>query len=276
MALGIFWDLRQDSARDPEQGVPGTRHRRTLITGDTPAAVSSSPTSGTRCSSRPATWPRWPGRSGGWQRTRSSPATSARGPQDLRGAGQRRGARCPLARAARDHAAMSTAEHEWGTEPEFVGPRHDLRERLLLDLLPIREPRANRAQRGAGQGSFSLRLAQRGFEVTRASTTPSGGGRPPNPLARPDRARRRDGHAFADESFDAAVLGEVLEHVPDDAGALSEVARVLRPHGVLAVSVPANPRASAPATAGPGTCDVTADPCWSTPASEAVSGCVAA
>ena len=46
---------------------------------------------------------------------------------------------------------------------------------------------------------------------------------------------------FADESFDAAVLGEVLEHVPDDVGALSEVARVLRPHGVLAVSVPANP-----------------------------------
>ncbi len=46
---------------------------------------------------------------------------------------------------------------------------------------------------------------------------------------------------FADATFDAAVLGEVLEHVDDDRGALTELARVLRPGGVLAVSVPANP-----------------------------------
>jgi SAM-dependent methyltransferase len=47
---------------------------------------------------------------------------------------------------------------------------------------------------------------------------------------------------FADESFDAAVLGEVLEHVEDDRRALAEVGRVLRPGGVLALSVPANPK----------------------------------
>ena len=51
---------------------------------------------------------------------------------------------------------------------------------------------------------------------------------------------------FADESFDGAVLGEVLEHVEDDRGALGEVARVLRPAGVLAVSVPADPRRFGP------------------------------
>ncbi len=47
---------------------------------------------------------------------------------------------------------------------------------------------------------------------------------------------------FADASFDAAVLGEVLEHIEDDRRALRELARVLRPGGVLALSVPANPK----------------------------------
>lgn len=46
---------------------------------------------------------------------------------------------------------------------------------------------------------------------------------------------------FADESFDAVVLGEVLEHVEDDAGGLREVARVLCPGGAVAISVPRNP-----------------------------------
>ena len=46
---------------------------------------------------------------------------------------------------------------------------------------------------------------------------------------------------FPDGAFDAVVLGEVLEHVEEDAAALSEVARVLSPGGVLALSVPRNP-----------------------------------
>jgi SAM-dependent methyltransferase len=43
---------------------------------------------------------------------------------------------------------------------------------------------------------------------------------------------------YADATFDKIVLSEVLEHLPDDAGALTEVVRVLKPGGLLAVTVP--------------------------------------
>lgn len=42
-----------------------------------------------------------------------------------------------------------------------------------------------------------------------------------------------------DESFDRVIAAEVLEHVPADQRALREIARVLRPGGLLAVTVPA-------------------------------------
>ncbi len=43
---------------------------------------------------------------------------------------------------------------------------------------------------------------------------------------------------FADNTFDSVLLSEVVEHLPEEVPALREVHRVLRPGGVLAVSVP--------------------------------------
>jgi SAM-dependent methyltransferase len=43
---------------------------------------------------------------------------------------------------------------------------------------------------------------------------------------------------FADCAFDRVIAAEVLEHVPADDGAMAELARVLRPGGTLAVTVP--------------------------------------
>ena len=136
--------------------------------------------------------------------------------------------------------------HDWGTAPEFVGPRHELRERLLLDLLLAAGPGPDVLDAGAGQGTLSAKLAALGFEVTSTDASPA---------AVAFLRERASGHVveadvtllpFGDESFDAAVLGEVLEHVEDDRGALVEIARVLRPRGVLALSVPANPRLYGP------------------------------
>jgi SAM-dependent methyltransferase len=44
---------------------------------------------------------------------------------------------------------------------------------------------------------------------------------------------------FADGSLDRVIASEVLEHIPDDRGAMAELARVLRPGGRMAVTVPA-------------------------------------
>ncbi len=43
---------------------------------------------------------------------------------------------------------------------------------------------------------------------------------------------------FADASFDKVICSEVLEHIPDYQGALREIARILKPGGVAAISVP--------------------------------------
>lgn len=43
---------------------------------------------------------------------------------------------------------------------------------------------------------------------------------------------------FADGTFDRVLCSEVLEHIPDDLGAMRELARVLRPGGTMAITIP--------------------------------------
>ncbi|HKY12005.1 MAG TPA: class I SAM-dependent methyltransferase [Gaiellaceae bacterium] len=136
--------------------------------------------------------------------------------------------------------------HRWGTAPDFVGPRHELRERLLLELFLSAGPGPEVLNGGAGQGTLSRRLAELGFEVTSTDVSPEAvellRERAPGDVLEADLTSL----PFEDARFDAAVLGEVLEHIENDRGALAEVARVLRPQGVLAVSVPANPKLHGP------------------------------
>ena len=134
--------------------------------------------------------------------------------------------------------------HEWGTAPEFVGPRHELRERLLLDLFLSARPGPEVLNGGAGQGTLSRKLAELRYEVTSVDLAP---------VSQDVLEADLTALPFEDERFDAAVLGEVLEHIEDDGKALAEVHRVLRPRGVLALSVPAHPSLYGPSDvwAGP-------------------------
>lgn len=131
--------------------------------------------------------------------------------------------------------------HEWGTAPEFVGPRHELRERLLLDLFLSGSPGPRVLDAGAGQGSMSVRLERLGFHVTSTDVSAAAVDFLRQNLRGDVLVADLGELPFADETFDAAVLGEVLEHVDDDRGGLTEVARVIRHGGMVALSVPANP-----------------------------------
>jgi ubiquinone/menaquinone biosynthesis C-methylase UbiE len=43
---------------------------------------------------------------------------------------------------------------------------------------------------------------------------------------------------FPDATFDRIIASEVMEHIPDDAGAAAELSRVLKPGGTIAITVP--------------------------------------
>jgi SAM-dependent methyltransferase len=80
-------------------------------------------------------------------------------------------------------------------------------------------------------GATDLASAQRGVADYGHADVPTPGG---FSAVRAD-ARRLP---FAGASFDRVIAAEVLEHIDDDGAALAELARVLRPGGLIAVTVP--------------------------------------
>jgi SAM-dependent methyltransferase len=93
---------------------------------------------------------------------------------------------------------------------------------------------------GCGEGFWLLALQRlRNLQLTGVDTDAA---RLRSAAARGARASLTEADAqalpFPDASFDRILLTEVLEHVPDDRAALREACRVLRPGGVLAISVP--------------------------------------
>jgi 2-polyprenyl-3-methyl-5-hydroxy-6-metoxy-1,4-benzoquinol methylase len=139
-------------------------------------------------------------------------------------------------------SAREYYESLWEAVPEGLSPSH-LRARLafLLDRVPVG---ARVLDVGCGEGWFTSALARAGRDAVGIDVALE-------PLR---RAREReeaidvrlistDGQwPLEDASFDAVWAGEVIEHVADTAGWLSEVRRVLRSGGVLVLSTPAHGR----------------------------------
>jgi ubiquinone/menaquinone biosynthesis C-methylase UbiE len=140
---------------------------------------------------------------------------------------------------------MSSREyHEriWEALPRDLEPAH-FAARLAF-LLEHIEPGERVLDVGCGEGRFAAELA-------RAAATVVGVDVANEPLRRA-RARHpsldlrliAEGRRWPlqDSSFDVVWAGEVIEHVADTAGWLSEVRRVLRSGGALLLSTPAHPR----------------------------------
>ena len=101
--------------------------------------------------------------------------------------------------------------------------------------------RARVLEVGVGTGLLALRLDEAGIPVSGldlsapmlAKLVEKAGGAPPFPLVLGDATTM----PFADRAFGAAYLRWVLHLIPDWRAALAEMARVVRPGGVLLVSL---------------------------------------
>ena len=88
---------------------------------------------------------------------------------------------------------------------------------------------------GAGQGAFSQRLVDAGYDVAACDLYPE--------LFRCAAVECRQADAeqplpYEDESFDAVVALELVEHLESQLGLFRDVARLLKPGGVFLFSTP--------------------------------------
>jgi SAM-dependent methyltransferase len=93
---------------------------------------------------------------------------------------------------------------------------------------------------GCGAGEYVAALSRLGYDVQGVEYLPEkvaqwGGAHRGDPRVQQGDLMRLP---FPDGAFDAVLLNEVLEHVPDERATLSELRRVLRPGGVLLLFSP--------------------------------------
>jgi ubiquinone/menaquinone biosynthesis C-methylase UbiE len=115
-----------------------------------------------------------------------------------------------------------------------------LRAKLVqaVALIASGSTRNNALDFGCGTGNLTRHLLELGLQVTAADVSPRslqrvsqlrGQGGPPAVM----QLNGRDLSGIADEQFDLAAAYSVLHHVPDYLAAVAELARVVRPGGVV-------------------------------------------
>ncbi len=141
----------------------------------------------------------------------------------------------------------SRGYHEavWNGVPERLPPADArLREAFLLECLARARTSLDRAPRvldvGCGEGHFAALLARGGAEVLAIDVAeePLRRARALHPQLQARLVEPEAPLALEDSSFDLVWAGETIEHIADTAGWLSELRRVLRSGGTLALSTP--------------------------------------
>ena len=119
---------------------------------------------------------------------------------------------------------------------------------LTVDLARLRVRQGERLlDAGCGEGRHCFGALERGAHVvgldldaTALRAAAGGLRRRADEIGRLGAMLRGDTFAlpFADASFDKVICSEVMEHVHDYTGAARELARVLRPGGLAAITIP--------------------------------------
>lgn len=149
----------------------------------------------------------------------------------------------PVVRSGRDPSRPSLTEKDLALLHRMLRSEADMayrrRTRVLLEYLELRD--GNRVlDCGCGFGAHLALMGRLrgldlvGVDAARDRLWRARRGRVPGALVGAISERL----PFHDECFDRVLMSEVLEHLDDDQRALAEAHRVLRPGGILAISVP--------------------------------------
>ena len=109
--------------------------------------------------------------------------------------------------------------------------------RILVDLETF-VAGADLLEVGAAGGHFLLAARERGFRAMGVELSDYAGSQARERYGLDVRQGQLEECRLPAASFDVVYLNDLLEHVPDPLGFLAEVARVLKPGGVLYVVVP--------------------------------------
>lgn len=143
---------------------------------------------------------------------------------------------------------MTDGDLAWRPTPKFI-LRNDCLQEAVASWTPGRF-----VEVGAGTGTLTRTFLERGYTGVCHDIVPE-----TRAILRRNLADHRDAITVVEDlaelepgTFDYLFAFEVLEHIPDDLGALREWTRWLRPGGRLLVSVPAHQRKYGPVDASVG------------------------
>ena len=136
-------------------------------------------------------------------------------------------------------------ETEWGSEPEYFGPRHYYRESILLNQINKKLKKGLILDAGFGNGSLSLRLSKGKYKIVGIDLSQKFIEYTSKKIQSPNIKLERGDITnlnFKNNTFDGIICSEVLELIEDDGTAIKEFHRTLNENGKLFLSVPANPK----------------------------------
>jgi len=134
---------------------------------------------------------------------------------------------------------------KWGEDPEVGGPRNYFRETLIVNYLKKHVSKGLIFDAGCGNGSLSIRIAEKGFKVEATDIAKKSLDYFKNKVIKKDIKNINIKYGsisktnYKSNSFDGIVSGEVLEHLVDDKKAIKEFYRLLKKGGICVVTVPA-------------------------------------
>jgi SAM-dependent methyltransferase len=143
-----------------------------------------------------------------------------------------------VARLPSDAHLLSLYHDAWSDDyvREAAGQRHTAR--VTLELVERHVPRGRLLDLGCWVGFLLAEARDRGWEVQGVEPSAVASAYARDVLGLPVLEDELLGASLPDGTFDAIVLGDVIEHLPDPGQALDRIAGLLAPGGVLFMTLP--------------------------------------